>query len=394
MAERTAELHVANEALARLAQEQAALRRVATLVARGVRPVEIFSAVSEEVGHLFGTNTAGILRFEHDRPTVVFVGVSKNVEDVIPIGTRLPLDDALASARVRHSGHSARVDATDWSSVGGSAALAGLRLGLVSTVVCPIVVEGSLWGTAVVSADEPLAPDAEERLEKFAELVATAISNAEGKTELAVSRRRIVAASDEARRRIERDLHDGTQQRLVSLALAVRGAEASVPPDREDLRKGLSGLATGLIDAVEELQEISRGLHPAILSQRGLGAALRILARRSAIPVELDVTTDARLPEPIEVAAYYVASEALANAAKYAQATRIEVSLATRDGTLLLSIRDDGIGGADPGRGSGLIGLTDRVGAVGGSVHVSSPPGEGTHVTAALPVELDLHGNP
>ncbi len=212
VAERTAELHVANEALARLAQEQAALRRVATLVARGVRPVEIFSAVSEEVGHLFGTNTAGILRFEHDRPTVVFVGVSKNVEDVIPIGTRLPLDDALASARVRHSGHSARVDATDWSSVGGSAALAGLRLGLVSTVACPIVVEGSLWGTAVVSADEPLAPDAEERLEKFAELVATAISNAEGKTELAVSRRRIVAASDEARRRIERDLHDGTQQ--------------------------------------------------------------------------------------------------------------------------------------------------------------------------------------
>jgi signal transduction histidine kinase len=169
---------------------------------------------------------------------------------------------------------------------------------------------------------------------------------------------------------------------------------ASVPPDREDLRKGLSGLATGLIDAVEELQEISRGLHPAILSQRGLGAALRILARRSAIPVELDVATDARLPEPIEVAAYYVASEALANAAKYAQATRIEVSLATRDGTLLLSIRDDGIGGADPGRGSGLIGLTDRVGAVGGSVHVSSPPGEGTHVTAALPVTLDLHSNP
>jgi len=169
---------------------------------------------------------------------------------------------------------------------------------------------------------------------------------------------------------------------------------ASVPPDREDLRKGLSGLATGLIDAVEELQEISRGLHPAILSERGLGAALRILARRSAIPVELDVATDARLPEPIEVAAYYVASEALANAAKYAQATRIEVSLATRDGTPLLSIRDDGIGGADPGRGSGLIGLTDRVGAVGGSVHVSSPPGEGTHVTAALPVTLDLHGNP
>jgi signal transduction histidine kinase len=276
----------------------------------------------------------------------------------------------------------------NWSSVSGPVALAGSRLGLASTVASPIVVEGRLWGTATVSSKQPLPPDAEGRLEKFAELAATAISNAESKAELAASRRRIVAASDEARRQIERDLHDGTQQRLVWLGLAVRSAEASVPPERDDLRAELSGIATGLATAVAELQEVSRGIHPAILSQGGLGPALRTLARRSTVPVELFGITDTRLPEPIEVAAYYVASEALANAAKHAQASRIEVSLEPRDGALLLSIRDDGIGGADAIRGSGLVGLTDRVEALGGSIRVESRPGEGTHIVVELPLEL------
>ena len=252
----------------------------------------------------------------------------------------------------------------------------------------------AFWGTATVSTKEPLPPDADERLEKFTELLATAIANADSRAELAASRRRIVAASDEARRRIERDLHDGTQQRLVSLGLAVRAAEADVPPESSDRRAELSRIATGLGDAVADLQEISRGIHPAILSQGGLGPALRTLARRSAIPVELDVTTDARFPELIEVAAYYVASEALANAAKHAQASRVEVSLATRNGRLLLSIRDDGVGGADPARGSGLVGLTDRVEALGGSIQVRSRPGAGTHITAELPLELELERNP
>jgi signal transduction histidine kinase len=267
---------------------------------------------------------------------------------------------------------------------------AGRRLGLASTVASPITVEGRLWGAMSVSATEQLPLDAEQRLEKFTELVATAIANVESRSELAASRRRIVAASDEARRRIERDLHDGTQQRLISLALAVRAAEANVPPDDGGLRTELSRIATGLGDVVEDLQEISRGIHPAILSHGGLGPALRTLARRSTIPVQLDVTTNARLPAPIEVAAYYLASEALANAAKHAHASGIEISLATRDGCLVLSIRDDGVGGADPARGSGLVGLTDRVRALGGSIRVSSRPGDGTHITAELPVELDL----
>jgi signal transduction histidine kinase len=381
------------EALAQLADEQATLRRLATLVAQGVRPGEVFSAVSEEVGRLLGSDTAAVVRFEHDPPAIVVVGVGRSIPG-IPIGTRSALDDGLASTEVYRTGRSARIDARDWVAASGPIHEPGRRLGLTSTVASPIIVEGRLWGTLSVSAKEPLPLDAEERLKKFTELVATAIANAHSRSELAASRRRIVAASDEARRRIERDLHDGTQQRLVSLALAVRAAEADVPPDRGDLQAELSHIATGLADAVADLQELSRGIHPAILSEGGLGPALRTLARRSAIPVELDVTTDTRLPEPIEVAAYYVASEALANAMKHAQASRVEVSLATRNGRLLLSIRDDGVGGADPARGSGLVGLTDRVEALGGSIQVRSRVGDGTHITAELPLELEVGRNP
>jgi signal transduction histidine kinase len=227
-------------------------------------------------------------------------------------------------------------------------------------------------------------------MEKVGELVATAIANAESKSELAASRRRIVAASDDARRRIERDLHDGTQQRLVSLRLAVRAAQSNLPSDLSDLRSELSRIATGLAGAVEELQELSRGIHPAILAQGGLAPALRTLARRSAIPVALDLRMDRRLPAPIEVAAYYVMSEALANAAKHAQASRIDISVTPRDGRLMLSIRDDGIGGADRSRGSGLVGLTDRVEALGGSISIESPPGAGTRITAELPLDLEV----
>jgi signal transduction histidine kinase len=265
------------------------------------------------------------------------------------------------------------------------------RLGFRSAVATPIVVEGTLWGAVVLgSFGETFAPDTEHRLDEFTELVATAVSNATARAELVASRARIVAAGDQARRRIERNLHDGTQQRLVSLGLAVRSAEAGLPPDRDDLRAQLSGVATGLVAAVEDLQEISRGIHPAILSKGGLAAALRTLAHRSAIPVDLDIGADVRLAEPIEVAAYFVASEALANAAKHSQASRIDLEVEQRDGRLRLSVRDDGIGGADAVRGSGLIGLTDRVEALGGSLHVSSRPGVGTQITAELPLELEL----
>jgi signal transduction histidine kinase len=375
-------------ALTRLAEEQAALRRVATLAAQGVPPVEIFSAVSDEVARLFGAQ-AGVLRFEPDDPAVVFVGVSKTLD--LPVGTRWEFQPGMASAKVYRTGCSARVDAMDWSSASGPVAGAARRMGIVSSVASPIVVEGRLWGAMnVASTDEVLPFGLEGRLGKFTELLATAIANAESRSELAASRRRIVAASDEARRRIERDLHDGTQQRLVSLGLAARTAEADVAADRGELRAELSRIAAGLADAAAELQEFSRGIHPAILSAGGLGRALRALARRSAVPVDLDVTTNARYPEPIEMAAYYVASETLANTMKHAQASRIEILLTTRDGSLLLSIRDDGVGGADPAHGSGLAGLADRVEALGGSIHVHSAAGAGTHVTVDLPLEYEL----
>jgi signal transduction histidine kinase len=371
--------------VARLAEEQAALRRVATLVAQGVPPVEVFSAVSDEVAGLFRAQ-AGVLRFEHEGPAVFF---STTFE--LPDGARWEFQPGMASAEVYRTGRSARIDAMDWSSARGTVGEVARRLNIVSSVASPVVVEGRLWGAMVVaSSDELLLADTEDRLENFTELLATAIANGESRSELAASRRRIVAASDQARRRIERDLHDGTQQRLVSLGLAARAAEADAAAGRGELRAYLSRIAAGLADAVAELQEFSRGIHPAILSEGGLGPALRTLARRSAIPVDLDVTTTARCSEPVEVAAYYVASEALANAMKHAQASCVEISLASLNGSLLLSVGDDGVGGADPARGSGLAGLTDRVEALGGSIRVRSAAGAGTHITAQLPLEYEL----
>jgi signal transduction histidine kinase len=375
----------ARQALERVAGEQATLRRIATLVAQGVKPEEVFAAVTEEVAAAFRAITA-VMRFEHDPPRVVLVGASNSEEIDYPIGTRWDIDDALPAAEVYRTGRSARVNRADWCSVGGAIGEAVRRLGIASTVASPIIVEGSLWGVITVNTGEELPPDTEQRLEKFTELVTTAIANAEGKSELAASRRRIVAASDETRRQIERNLHDGTQQRLVSLGLAVRAAEANLPPERDDLHAQLSSVATGLVAAVEDLQEISRGIHPAILSKGGLGPALQALAHRSVIPVDLDIRTDVRLAEPIEVAAYFVASEALANAAKHSQASRIDVSLEQRDGRLLLSVRDDGVGGADADRGSGLVGLTDRVEALGGRFALESPPGRGTTISVELPI--------
>ena len=377
----------ARGALARLAAEQGALRRVATLVARGGPPAEIFSAVSDEAARLFSADAA-VLRFEHDGPAVVFAGVSKTLD--LPAGTRWEFQPGMSSAEVYRTGRPGRVEAMDWSSGSGPVAAAARDRGVYSTVSSPVVVEGRLWGAMTVSsADVPLPAGVEGGLEKFTELLGTAIANAESRSELAASRRRIVAASDEARRRIERDLHDGTQQRLVSLGLAARAAEADARAGRGELRAGLSRIAAELADAVAELQEFSRGIHPAILSERGLGPALATLARRSAVPVDLEITKIARFPEPIEIAAYYVASEALANAMKHARASRVEMSLTTRDGSLLLSIRDDGAGGANPARGSGLTGLADRVEALGGSIRIHSPAGAGTRITVNLPREYE-----
>jgi len=376
-------------ALARLAEEQAALRRVATLVAHGAAPEQVFAAVTEEYARLVPVDVAGMARLEPDG-TVSYVASWGRAVDFVLVGSRWTLDGKNVATAVFETGRPARVE----SQAGATGSLADVvrEIGVRSLVATPVVVEGRLWGEmgAGSTREEPLPPDAEARLASFTELVATAIANADSRAKLMASRARIVAAADETRRRIERDLHDGTQQRLVSLGLAARTAAADVAAGRGDPGAELSRIAAGLADAAAELQEFSRGIHPAILSERGLGPALRTLARRSAVPVDLDLTADARYPEPVEVAAYYVASEALANAMKHARASQVEMSLATRHGSLLLSIRDDGVGGADPARGSGLAGLTDRVEALGGSIRLDSAAGAGTHITVDLPLEYEL----
>jgi signal transduction histidine kinase len=382
--------------LASLLAEQAALRRVATLVAEGVPADGIFSAVTEEVGRLFGADQAAVGRFEPDGSAIVLVGIGQDVNE-IAVGMRWETDDSLASTAVLRTGRAARRDASDWETASGPVADRVRRMGIRSTVAGPIVVEGRLWGAMVVSTKRvPLPGDTEERLSNFTELIATAVANAESRAELTASRARIVAASDHARRRIERDLHDGAQQRLVSLQLQLqlRGAEQRAPQRGAEQRSSLelarrtnefSWVVAELGSILNDLREISRGIHPAILAEGGLGPALRTLARRSAVPVEVDGQTEMRFAETIELAAYYVASEALTNVVKHAQASVVRVATEQRDDVLHLWIRDDGIGGVDLSRGSGIIGLKDRVEALGGRISVVSPPGEGTTLHVLLP---------
>jgi signal transduction histidine kinase len=290
---------------------------------------------------------------------------------------------------VWRTGRPARID--NYADVPGPLAAGARQLGIRSSVGCPITVQGRLWGLTTVSSrrPEPLAADTEAHIAGFTELAAVAIANTQARAELAASRARIVRSADQTRRRIQRDLHDGVQQRLVALGLELGGAQAAVPTELGELGAQLGRVAQGLAGALEELRELSRGIHPAVLSEGGLGPALRALARRSAVPVELEVDVAGRLPAPVEVAAYYVVAEALTNAAKHAHANLAHVQVQTRGGRLRLSVADDGVGGADPARGSGLVGLGDRVQALGGTLTVHSPAGAGTRLLVDLPVEVD-----
>jgi PAS domain S-box-containing protein len=373
----------------RLAEdEQAALRRLATLVARGAPPDEVFTAVTDEVARLLPVDFAGLSRYEPDGTLTIVAGSGRAVEH-IPIGRRWKLGGENVAAIVLETGRPARIESSADASDPG-AVTAFRETGVRSAVGTPIVVEDRLWGVMIAGStlEHPIPADAEARLARFTELLATAIANAESRAALAASRARIVTAADETRRRIERDLHDRAQQRLVSMGLELRAARATVPPQLGELEEQLSRVAEGLASVFEELREISRGIHPAVLSEDGLGPALRALARRSALPVELDLRTEQRLPEHVEVAAYYVVSEALTNAAKHSHASVVHVELEAPNAVARLAIRDDGIGGADPGKGSGLVGLTDRIEALGGRFQVRSPAGNGTTLLIEIPVEV------
>ena len=380
--------------LARLAEEQAssrrvetALRRVATLVARASPAEELFAAVTEEVGRLLGADFARLARYE-PADALTFVAAWSRTGEHFPVGSRWALigEDNIGVLVLRAG--RARID--DFAGISGPLAADARERGVRSAAGAPIIVEGRIWGVIFAGSNlkQPLLPDTEARLASVTELVATAIANEEHLAQLTASRARVVATADETRRRIERDLHDGAQQRLVSLRLALRAAQTIVPPHLGDLEDELAQVADGLEGALDDLQEMARGIHPAILAKGGLTPALKTLARRWTVPVKLDVRAVARLPERVEVATYYVVSEALTNAAKHAQASLVHVEVETVGGALRVCVRDDGVGGADPIRGSGLVGLKDRVEALGGAITIHSPPGSGT----TLRVELPLSG--
>jgi signal transduction histidine kinase len=373
----------ADQELRELADTQAALRRLATLIARGEPPEAVFAATTREALRHFGHGTARMIRYEPDGTATLLanegstgphVRAGKPWEGYSPTGL---------TATVLRTGRAVRVD--DYRGVPGGEPY--LREGLRSAVGMPIHVNGRLWGMiAIGSGEGPLPPDTEQRMTQFTSLVATAVTNAQNRADLMTSRARIVAAADETRRRIERDLHDGTQQQLVSLILELRMVEATVPAGLGELRSKLSRLAERLAGVSDQVREISHGIHPAILSSAGLRPALRALGRRSAVPVDINVRIDRRLPEPVEVGAYYVVSEMLTNAAKHARASVVAVDAETSGGTLRLRVRDDGTGGASPLRGSGLTGLKDRIEALGGMFSLHSPEGGGTAVCCELPV--------
>jgi signal transduction histidine kinase len=375
------------------AEEQAALRRVATLVATGAAPEEVFAAVAAEAGRLLGTDLTAVGRYEPGE-MVTIVGAWSGVGVALSssVGTRTKLGGHNMATLVFRTGRAARID--DYRDATGPVAGVGGDWGFRAAVSAPIAAGGRLWGIMTVASarHEPLPGDTEARLTGFTELVGTAIANAEAQAALAASRARIAAAADETRRRIERDLHDGAQQRLVSLALQLREAQATAPPGARELVRRLDGVAAGLDAALENLREIARGIHPAVLAEGGLGPALRTLARRCAIPVNLRIEVADRPPDRIEIAAYYLVSEALTNTVKHADASVAEVEVVSGDGVLRVCVRDDGRGSADFGLGSGLVGLKDRVEALGGTIVLSSPPGEGTTLEARIPLAGQANG--
>jgi PAS domain S-box-containing protein len=379
-------IEASRDELKTLAEQQSALRHVATLVARGVGPTEVFSAVAEEMAHCLQVENAEVCRYDPDRTAVIVGSYAAPGEPHLPVGDRVTLEGDNVAAMVFNTGRPSRID--NYEAATGSLAARLREMGVRCRVGAPIVVDERVWGTAVVgsSDEEPLPADTDARVAEFADLVATAIAAATTRTELIASRARIVAAADEARRRLERDLHDGAQQRLVSLALHLRLTEESLPRELADDKRHLAQILSGLTAVSEDLREISRGIHPVILSKGGLSVALKTLARRSAVPVTLDVATTRRFADAVEVAAYYVIAEALTNAAKHARASEVIVDVRDDDGKLYLSIRDNGVGGADSRRGSGLIGLKDRVEALGGRLQIVSPPGEGTSLHISIPL--------
>jgi len=367
--------------VARLVDEQAALRRVATLVAREAAPAAVFDAVTREVARLLDASAVSLARHDDDGRVSV---VAEFGIGVVRVGERFALDDTSMASTVLRTGATTRFDGLAAS--GGRAGELVRRAGVRSGLGAPVVVGDRAWGVlAAVWTDRDLPSDAtEERLAAFAELLGTAIANADGREQLAASRIRLLAAGDEARRRVVRDLHDGAQQRLVHTVIALKLARRALHEHPSEAEALLDQALAAAEDATAELRELAHGILPAVLARGGLRAGIEAMVSRLDLPVDLDVTSERLAPE-VESSAYFVVAEALTNVVKHAGATRAAVTAATADGTLTLEVRDDGAGGADPA-GHGLTGIADRVAALGGRLHIESEPGAGTLLAARLPV--------
>jgi PAS domain S-box-containing protein len=370
----------------RLADEQAALRRVATLVAREPPPAEVFAAVAEELGRILGVDAVRMMRYETDGTVSVVAGWGEP-PTAMPAGTRLPLGGHNVASLVLQTGRPARID--DYAESTGSVGAAVRPLGIRSAVGTPIVVEGRLWGVTIAASSraEPQPAGTESRVGQFTDLIATAISNVQARSDLAASRARIVAAADDERRRVVRDLHDGAQQRLVHTVLTLKLAREALQDDPDAAAPLLDEALDQSEQAVAELRELAHGILPAVLTRGGLRAGLEALASRMPLPVELAVSVD-RLPAAVEATAYFIVAEALTNVVKHARATRAEITARVQDGRLHVQVRDDGAGGARA-EGPGLLGLGDRLAALDGRLRIYSPPGGGTLIAGAIPLPED-----
>ena len=355
------------------------------MVAAGTPAPDLLGRVCEELGELLAVKSTDMIRFEDEHFATVVGSWTGNETPAFPIGERIPVEGETVTAKLYRSGRPERVD--DYDDVEGELAARLREFGIHSVVGAPIYVAGRLWGALMITSELAHAFPAgtEARINSFAELVTAALANVDAREQLAASRARIVEAADAARRRIERDLHDGAQQRLVSLALNLRLLQSSLEPNSAATRE-LAAARAELDAALEELRELARGIHPSILTDRGLEAALAAVASRSTVPVEIDLANCGKLPLSVQTTAYFVVAEALTNASKHAHSDRIEVRVVVGDGLAMVEVRDDGAGGVDPARGSGLSGLADRVSALGGTLQIESPAGAGTTIRARIPV--------
>ena len=388
----TAERTASERAQQALTDEQAALRRIATLVAGEAASDRVFEQVTVEAAQTLGASAATLARFDKDGMLTFVGGWSDTGRLAFPIGSRVPVEETGVLAEIQRTGRPERID--DYQGRAPEIVERLSRFGYSSAGAAPIRVGGQVWGALVAASprDEPLAPGSERRLADFAELVAQALANADAYKKLAASRVRIVEAGDTERRRLERNLHDGAQQRLVSLALRLRMIKSGLRKDPQAVETLVAEAESELDHALEELRELARGIHPAVLTDRGLESAVRALADRAPIPVELARLPEDRLPDSVEAAIYYIVAEAITNVAKYAQATSATVAVERSNGFATVVVRDDGIGGAEPAPGSGLVGLADRVEALGGRLHIESRPGQGTELSAEIPCQSVLAG--